>query len=274
MVYVKADVFYTPYNEKETVWHIDKIYNGYEEFSLEISNFYDKLLKNNLEKRWQEQAGMNIDAMNELARILVFENYLKSGLKEMNVALSQFEKKDIYESICSFLNRQTSLEEYLNILITLLIRTNPQDIRTAYQYMKENPDRSPKEVFGKFFKPHLEDGYVKGNVYIAEVYKEHANIKELGDCSVVKLFDEKEYCEIRKRFLEKTKFSCMIWQEEDYKVSTDRSQTAYLTDNVHEVEGRTYIHAWEGEFLPVKVVGYTEDGIPITEFAIGWRHAT
>lgn len=76
--------------------------------------------------------------------------------------------------------------------------------------MKENPDRSPKEVFEKFFKTHIEDGYVKGNVYIAEVYKEHAQVKELGDCSVVRLFDEEAYCEIRKRFLMKTNLSCMI----------------------------------------------------------------
>ncbi len=273
MVYVKADVTYTPYNENEKVLHIDKIYDGYEMFSKEIDNFYKELKKSDLKKRWKHIAGMDIDKMNELAELFLFENYLMCGLKEMNSAVLRLEGKGEHENILEFLIRQESLDDYIKYLSILLTGFKPEVIRETYAYLKENEHKSPKEVLSSCIEPHLQAGYVPGRVYVAEVYKEHTQINNLGDYSIVKLLDDDSYDELRKRIIKKSDFGYMVWREEDYKATKDDLEKAYLTDNIYQENGKTYIHGWVGEFLPVRITGRGEDGTPIAEFATEWRWA-
>ena len=46
-------------------------------------------------------------------------------------------------------------------------------------------------------------------------------------------------------------YDCVLVRDVPIKKSDRTGRMSYLVDNVHEVEGKKYIHGWAGEFLPV-----------------------
>lgn len=53
--------------------------------------------------------------------------------------------------------------------------------------------------------------------------------------------------------------------------SVERVETeAYMFENTYEEDGKRYMHAFNGHVIPVRIVGYMEDGRPQVVYADEW----
>ena len=48
-------------------------------------------------------------------------------------------------------------------------------------------------------------------------------------------------------------------------------QDAYLKNNIYRENGSLRPHGWQGEIIPVRIVGYGKNQMPIAEYAGAWH---
>ena len=270
VAYVKADITYTPFDEEEKVYYIEKLYDGFGNFIKEVMTFKEEVETSNLKKRWQCVSGMDIDQMNELTEVFLMEHYFKYGLTKFNDEY-KLNSCNIHWNYRKFLNMQENLEDYLKILTNLMTDCDVEKIRNAFLELKENPQVKALDIYKQFIEEYLGNGYEIGKVYLAEVETEHYLLfDEELEVSRVDFLDKAHYVELKKRILNKNEFKYVILRDVVFEKREEEPVKSYLMDNLYEEDGKRYIQGWVGDILPVRVIGFHKDGTPMTQYAKDW----
>lgn len=266
-VHVVADVSMTPYGGEKVGYHIDEIYKGYQYFMNEIKTVSDKLISTNRKNKWLQLSGMDIERMDELTKVLMMEAYLKHGVKAFCYPLSEeMQNKSVQE----FLWEQDSLVDYIEKLSMILNGMDFATLLEAFMYLKEYPKADILDVAYRFVERHFNEGYTIGKVFLAIVDRDSlADLGAKADAKVC-LYDEKTHFVFAKRLMRKTDFSYVLFDEAQV-CSVERVETeAYMFENTYEEDGKRYMHAFNGHVIPVRIVGYMEDGRPQVVYANEW----
>lgn len=176
--------------------------------------------------------------MNELSKILMMEHYLLNGLTKFdNNKVKELGKHG--EDYREFLTSLQSLEEYLNVLNSLMIGYGEEKIRKAFLEIRDNPSMDLENLFMKFLNNYLGNGYEIGKIYLAKAKEEVSYFSEESQIADV-IFHKKEgYITLKSKMLEQRDFMDMVIVK-------------------------------LGEIVPFKVIGFKEDGSPIAEYAGEW----
>ena len=238
MLYVKADVYFTMYDGSVETHCFEGLYDNCQDFLNEYRQIEQNFTKKNTRIRWQKQSGMDIDKMNELSKILMMEHYLLNGLTKFdNNKVKELGKHG--EDYREFLTSLQSLEEYLNVLNSLMIGYGEEKIRKAFLEIRDNPSMDLENLFMKFLNNYLGNGYEIGKIYLAKAKEEVSYFSEESQIADV-IFHKKEgYITLKSKMLEQRDFMDMVIVK-------------------------------LGEIVPFKVIGFKEDGSPIAEYAGEW----
>lgn len=138
-----------------------------------------------------------------------------------------------------FLTSLQSLEEYINVLNSLMIGYGEEKIRKAFLEIRDNPSMDLENLFMKFLNNYLGNGYEIGKIYLATAKEEVSYFSEESQIADV-IFHKKEgYITLKSKMLEQRDFMDMVIVK-------------------------------LGEIVPFKVIGFKEDGSPIAEYAGEW----
>ena len=238
MLYVKADVYYTMYDGTVESHHFEGLYDNCRDFIKEHNQIRMRVRENNIRIRWQKQAGIDIDKINELSKILMMEHYLLNGLTKFdNDKVRELGKHG--EVYLRFLTELESLEEYLNVLKSLMIGFDEEKIRKAFVEIRDNPDIDLEDMFMNFLNNYLGNGYEIGKIYLATAKEEVDYFSEESQILDVLFHKKEDYIKLKSKMLEQRNFSDMVIEK-------------------------------LGEIVPFKVVGFKEEGSPIAEYARDW----
>jgi len=236
MVYVKADIYYTLYDHSKEIYHIDRLYDNYKEFTNHLYRISQEIKDKNFRQKWQKVAGMDIDRMNQLSEILLMEYYLKNGLQKFDDS-----KVNLLGKQCGkygeFLIERENLDEYIAVLTNLMTDCNEEKIRNAFLQLRHNQEKEVEEIYSEFINDYLQKKYEIGKIYLAKA--EMDDFFEKKQVSVVSFLEKEDYSILKRQMLQKYNFDDMIL-------------------------GKI------GENIPVKVIGFNENGTPVTEYAKDW----
>lgn len=269
MVYVKADVVYTPYDGEEQVCHIDKIFDGYNEFSEKLWVLNKEIKHSNLKKRWYKVAGMDIDKMNELSEVLIMEHYFHYGLTKLN---DEYKERmgNHSNDYRTFLDKQENLEDYLKVITNLLTNCDEEKIKAQFLKLRDDSQTDTTDIYQQFIENYFGNDYEIGKVYYVEIDKEDFTLSDGQDVSLVEFLDNAHYVELKKKILKKNNFNYLILHDEVFGKRSKEPVKGYMLDNVYEIDGKKYIHGWVGHILPVRVTGFHKDGTPIIKYESEW----
>lgn len=282
-VRVDADISYKSEDGDRITYHMQEIYKEYDMLLETLHDFEKNWCKTKLKNKWYKLAGMDIEKMDELASFLAMEAYFRKGYAGIGGAsVSPLERGD-RETMVQFLNRQESYEDYITLLSGKLIGLDDGVVREAFRYLKENSTEKPLDIAHKFVKAHWNGEYEVGKVYFADVVEESLSSVGASRDALVKLYDEATHYKFMGRILyndhvfihaEYHGYSNRILAEYfDYYGWTGNAKTkAYLKDNVYVSEEETGLRGREGQTLPVRIVGFREDKMPIVEYAKEWHY--
>lgn len=237
----------------------------------------------NTKRKWQQLCGMDNEKMGQLASYLAMEVYFRYGFGGISSKGKRFLVRQKGENWIEFLERQESLEDYIKVLSAILEGVDEETVRAAYQYLKENSEENPLSIVHKFIEPYIGGKYQVGKVYFADVVEE--SLSKIGAPwdGLVKLCDEETHYKFMGRIL----YNYHVFNNAEYHCYSNRilaeyfdyygwignaEVEAYLLENIHKSKEGMIPYGYEYKTIPVRVVGFKEDGMPVVRFVQEWYY--
>jgi len=281
-VHMEGLISYTLYGGERKTQPINDVYESYEGFMQMLQELENKIKELNLKSRWKHLAGLDIEKMDELAALIAVEIYFAYGYKGIFGYAKEAGRGRIPEDTIEYLHKAENFEEYISALTYGLEENFVKKVRDVYLDLKDNNKQKPLEVLHKHIQPHLNGRYEVGKVYFAEVVEESLEQEGAKMDGLVRLFDEASHW----KFIENILYGKYVFMDAMYRDYSFRIQAeygsgpswfgnavldAYLKDNIFYNEDHYRPHGWKDEIIPVRLVGYKENNMPIVEYAEGWH---
>jgi len=281
-MHIKADISYVLYGDEKKVYHLDEVYEYSNYLTIRLRDFIKEIEKENLKRRWYDLAGMDIDKMDELASFLAMEAYFKHGYSGIKGELPGNPERKPLESDIEYLNRLESYEEFLCALSCRLQGLEPDVVRNAFAYLEEHGEEETLSIVHRFVVPHLNGRYEVGKVYLAFVVKHDLCEIGIDRDALIELFDDETHYKFMGRILYGDyAFKYAQFHDIPPRIVSEYLDApnwhgntvirAYLKDNIYDSPTGLRPHGWEEENIPVRIVGYNEEGDPVAEYVQEWH---